>query len=201
MVQLLKDSTATGSLKKKVLPYARFEASMIALKDQKPQHIVDPSLIPIKDFSVKMPLKSLDGTVPLVREVADLDYFDKLLSPMNSFVNLLYVYPISCMLSKHKTIACRIQLRLSDIDVESDGLKCIFNSFRGSTFCSHSITQVSVNSKNPFWNEEVKIMLPFGLTSRSHLFFTFTKVSIALKSGKQFDMIGYACIPFFQDNT
>jgi hypothetical protein len=55
---------------------------------------------------------------------------------------------------------------------------------------------VNYHKKAPTPQEEIKIMLPLNLTTTSHLFFTFYKVSIKKKPGKR-EIIGYSVLPLY----
>jgi len=52
---------------------------------------------------------------------------------------------------------------MTDEKVKSDGLKTIFGKSSMSAFTNSSQTPVNYHNKNPSFQDEIKIMLPFGL--------------------------------------
>lgn len=121
------------------------------------------------------------------------------------YANYLYVYPGSVNLTakkasancKARNIVCKVALvecvgPLSGPPEPflDNGQPCIFGKSSSAKFTTVAQTAVLYHNKQPSFNEEVKIKLPFRITKDHHLFFTFSHISvddITGKKGKQME--------------
>eukprot|EP00474_Spongospora_subterranea_P002545 CRZ03003.1 hypothetical protein [Spongospora subterranea] len=187
------------NLKKKLLPNVEFAAELYLLDGKRmPLNCVDPSLIPLKapsnvwDHAVQGPVREVQY-FPL--------YSEPVTQPIAHFVNSLYVYPLRVQFQKYRNIACKVEIRLSDAALDSDGVKTFFGKSSQSAFCASQTTQVVYHNKSPFMLDEMKIMLPLSMSEFVHIFFTFYHISCQKKLGKPTEeVIGYSIFPLFKGN-
>ncbi|XP_073255433.1 dedicator of cytokinesis protein 11-like [Porites lutea] len=198
-------------------------------KEKFKQHIIPGTLqISLKTYnegitnsitSSLIPLKPWDDSSGVIRPTVEIEEFSQAFPeaahPYTSYVNNLYVYPLSLnysnqkVFSKARNIAVKIEFRDSDHE-NARPLKCIYKKNGNPGFTSHVVAAVVHHCTNPTYYEEVKIQLPTQLTEKHHVFFTFqhiaceqTKTSIGTGSmkGKPLSIetpVGYAWMPVLQ---
>ncbi len=117
-----------------------------------------------------------------VREVEDLADMRAAGSWFSSsYVNNLYIYPESVVMSSHnrkvKTIGLKVSLKDSDEDPQAAGLPVIYGKSSCAAFSTLTSAQAVYHNKTPTFHDEIKIKLPTQLTADHHLLFTFYHIS------------------------
>ncbi|XP_053403969.1 dedicator of cytokinesis protein 9-like isoform X5 [Mercenaria mercenaria] len=168
--------------------------------DQPLENTVTSSYVPVKPFPsppTNPPAVEIEEFIP------EKGQFN---NPHNSYVNNLYVYPISLKydsqksFTKARNIACCVEIRESDDD-HVVPLKSIYGTNGPSVFTSVASTTVLHHNQTPEYLEEVKIALPPLIHEKHHILFRFYHVSCEGSKGstKKRDGIempvGYAWIP------
>ncbi|XP_045470639.1 dedicator of cytokinesis protein 9 isoform X1 [Harmonia axyridis] len=163
---------------------------------EQPQNSLTTSLSPLKPF----PIPPVSEPIIEVTEFGGTS--EKEVHPYSSFINHLYVYPITLNFDTQKTftrarnIACIVELRDSDSETAT-GLKCIYGRPGQSLLVSSASCSVIHHNTTPFWYEEVKIRLPIKVLPSHHLLFTFYHVSCDITKKRENGIehcIGYAWI-------
>ncbi|XP_060575600.1 dedicator of cytokinesis protein 9-like [Ruditapes philippinarum] len=180
--------------------------SLTPLKaDQPLENTVTSSYVPVKPFPsppIQPPAVEIEEFIP------EKGQFN---NPHNSYVNNIYVYPISLKYGSQKTftkarnIACCVEIRDSDDD-HVVPLKSIYSNNGSSVFTSIASTTVLHHNQTPEYLEEVKIALPPLINEKHHILFRFYHVSCEGSKGstKKKDGIempvGYAWIPLLHSS-
>ncbi|XP_055868577.1 dedicator of cytokinesis protein 9-like isoform X6 [Biomphalaria glabrata] len=173
-------------------------------------YTLTPSLVPVKPFS-----EPAVGSLPTLEIEEFVPDDARLCSPFNSYVNNLYVRPMSLKydgqkaFAKARNIACCIELRDSD-EEGTVPLKRIYGRPGVSVLTPTASTTVLHHNQIPDFMEEVKICLPVQLKEKHHLFFRFYHVSCeaskavgktsSIKKKEAIEMpVGYAWMPLLQE--
>lgn len=124
--------------------------------------------------------------------------------PFVTFVNHLYVYPLTLnfdsqkLFSRARNITVTIEVRDADGD-KAKPLGCIYGRPGQDTLISQISCPVLHHNTSPSWYEEVKIRLPLAITTQHHILFSFTHVSCNITKKKDSDPVdspvGYAWLP------
>ncbi|XP_071839033.1 dedicator of cytokinesis protein 11-like isoform X31 [Apostichopus japonicus] len=170
-----------------------------------PSNTLTPSLAPL------MPWPEKPQDLP-VREVEEfLPDVGKFMSPHTTYVNNLYVYPLSLKYDSQKSyakarnIAVVVEFRDSD-DEDAHSLRCIYGRPGGNVFESQASASVLHHQQTPDFYEEIKLALPTHLHEKHHLLFKFYHISCETGKGtvKKRDtvdsFVGYAWLPILQNN-
>ncbi|KAL7748929.1 hypothetical protein RI367_005577 [Sorochytrium milnesiophthora] len=145
------------------------------------------------------------GSGSVVREIEEFKTMD-VYETVVHFSNLLYVYPLEINFKKaaikSRNILCRVQFLDDDKEAQNPvGCERIFGTSRTPNFCTEYYTNVAYHEKCPNLDDEIKIALPFNITKKHHLRFTFYHISC--KEGKKDNMmteIGHAFLPLLAGN-
>ncbi|EFA03420.2 Dedicator of cytokinesis protein 11-like Protein [Tribolium castaneum] len=169
----------------------------IAAMNELPSNCLTTALVPLKPFPVP------PSTEPTI-EIAEFEASsEKDVHPYTTFVNHLYVYPLSLnfdtqkMFARARNIACMVELRDSDNE-EARGLPCIYGRPGQSLLVSQASCAVLHHNTMPTWYEEVKIKLPINLLSTHHLLFVFYHISCDITKKRENGIencVGYAWLP------
>ncbi|KAL4220208.1 Dedicator of cytokinesis protein 9 [Mactra antiquata] len=178
-----------------------FKISVHSLKTDQPlTNTITPSYVPVKPF----PSPPTDPPGVEIEEF--IPEKGQFYNPHNSYINNLYVYPISLKydsqksFTKARNIACCIEIRDSDDD-HYVPLQCIYSPNGLSVFTTVASSTVLHHNQTPEYLDEVKISLPALLQEKHHILFKFYHVSCEGSKGssKRKDGIempvGYAWIP------
>ncbi|WAR28617.1 DOCK9-like protein [Mya arenaria] len=178
-----------------------FKISLHPIKPDPPlPNTVTSSFVPVKPF----PTPPAD---PIAIEIEEfVPAKGQFNSPFDSYVNNLYVYPLSLKydsqksFTKARNISCCVEIRDSD-EEHAVPLKCVYGRLGPSVFTSVASSCVLHHSQTPEYTEEVKVLLPTILHEKHHLLFRFYHVSCEGSKGstKKRDGIevpvGYAWVP------
>lgn len=105
--------------------------------------------------------------------------------------------------SNHKNISVCVELKEDDISLETPGCLSIAGSSSSPVFVEKYFSKVWYHESNPKLGDQVKIKLPWNISSNLHLFFTIYSVNcksskISSSTGVK-NVIGYACIPIYSE--
>ncbi|XP_052785231.1 dedicator of cytokinesis protein 9-like isoform X7 [Mya arenaria] len=178
-----------------------FKINLHPIKPDPPlPNTVTSSFVPVKPF----PTPPAD---PIAIEIEEfVPAKGQFNSPFDSYVNNLYVYPLSLKydsqksFTKARNISCCVEIRDSD-EEHAVPLKCVYGRLGPSVFTSIASSCVLHHSQTPEYTEEVKVLLPTILHEKHHLLFRFYHVSCEGSKGstKKRDGIevpvGYAWVP------
>ncbi|XP_052217568.1 dedicator of cytokinesis protein 9-like isoform X3 [Dreissena polymorpha] len=180
--------------------------SLSPLKAEPLTNTVTSSYVPVKPF----PMPPADPVAVEIEEfVPDKGQFT---SPHDSYTNNLYVYPVTLKydgqksFTKARNIACCIEIRDSDEDLNGPPLKLVFSRHGNSVFSCSASTTVLHHNQAPDYMEEVKILLPPILHEKHHVLFRFYHVSCEGSKGsvkKRGDIevpVGYAWVPLLHSS-
>ncbi|KAL3847595.1 hypothetical protein ACJMK2_018498 [Sinanodonta woodiana] len=156
---------------------ATFKISLHQIPANQPlENTLTPSLVPVKPFPDP-------PTNPPAMEIEDfLPEQGQFMSPFTSYINNLYVYPLSLKFDSQKSftkarnISCCVEVR----ELDDDGtipLKCIYSPHINTVFTTVGSTAVPHHSSTPEYVEEIKVCLPPVLHERHHLLFRFYHIS------------------------
>ncbi|KAH9498544.1 Dedicator of cytokinesis protein 9 [Bulinus truncatus] len=174
------------------------------------EYTLTPSLVPVKPFT-----EPSVGSLPTFEIEEFVPDDARVCSPFNSYINSLYVRPLSLKydgqkaFAKARNIACCIELRDSD-EEGTVPLKRIYGRPGASVFTTTANTTVLHHTQIPDFMEEIKICLPVQLKEKHHLFFRFYHVSCegskavgktsSVKRKDAIEMpVGYAWMPLQQE--
>ncbi|CAI4226264.1 unnamed protein product [Auanema sp. JU1783] len=120
---------------------------------------------------------------------------------LNSYKNLLYIYPKHVNFSSRQGTARNISIRVELMNDKEVPQLVVFPNNAGTSLSSHGQTTVIYHSKIPQMADEVKIAIPVELDDGFHLLFTFYHISC--KAGgkdEEFEYpIGYSWLPLYRD--
>ncbi|XP_055386706.1 dedicator of cytokinesis protein 9 isoform X2 [Condylostylus longicornis] len=171
----------------------------IEILNELPNNCLTSTLAPLKPFPLP---PQRDPTI----EISEfLGTYERDIHPFTTFVNHLYVYPISLLFdsqklfSRARNITVVIELRDSD-DENSVPLKCIYGRPGQNLFVDKISCPVIHHNANPTWYEEIKMRLPLHITPQHHILFSFLHVSCNLSKKRDayaaFETpIGYSWLP------
>jgi len=156
-----------------------------------------PSLLPVIPFSPDAP--PVKEAHIFKEESEDLDL-------RLSYVNNLYVYPLSLNFGGIKTparnIAVSAKLLLNDDDPSAKGLEVVYGESSGPMFVDEAWTPVTYRDKKPTFCNEFKFCLPATVPAKAHILFSFYNISCKppkkSNKAKMKDpkvLIGYAALP------
>ncbi|XP_050306735.1 dedicator of cytokinesis protein 9 isoform X2 [Anthonomus grandis grandis] len=162
-----------------------------------PPNCLTTSIAPLKPF----PLPPINEPSFEITEFEGLS--EKELNPYTTFLNHLYVYPLSLnfdtqkIFTRARNIACVVEVRDSDNE-EAKAIPCIYGRPGQGPLVSSMTCAVLHHNTMPSWYEEVKIRLPTNILYSHHLLFTFYHIScdITKKRDNGVDTcVGYAWLP------
>ncbi|EGD80514.1 hypothetical protein PTSG_01105 [Salpingoeca rosetta] len=191
---MVKTSTQ-GKLRFTMVPGA-FTASVERYASNYPT--VTPSLLPVAPYPDKelAPRREVMSFYPRALQHAHLTYYD-----------FLYVYPRSVNFaakrvsksSSARNVLCRIMLLDTDkfaLDPNPSGAPLVYGRSNTQRYVSYAETTVSYHTRQPTFNEEVKIALPPTVSRHHHLLFTFFHVAVKeKKKSKTMVRLGHAVLP------
>ncbi|CAG9771792.1 unnamed protein product [Ceutorhynchus assimilis] len=128
---------------------------------------------------------------------------EKDVHPYTTFVNHLYVYPLSLnfdtqkIFTRARNIACVVEVRDSDNE-EAKGIPCIYGRPGQPLLVSSLTCAVLHHITIPSWYEEIKIRLPTTILYSHHLLFTFYHISCDITKKRDNGIescVGYAWLP------
>lgn len=157
------------------------------------------SLSPLKPFPVPPPSE------PSIEISEFFSSSDKEVYPFSTFVNHLYIYPLTLnfenqkLFSRARNIAVLVELRETDAQ-DAKPLPCIYG--RPGQYQS-LVNQISCpvlhHNTTPTWYEEIKMRLPLVITAQHHILFSFVHVSCNIGKKKDTENVespvGFAWIP------
>lgn len=137
----------------------------------------------------------------------------KLPLTFRSFYHFLYVYP-DCVdftgkiaSERARNICIDIRLKNSDESTAERGEPVLYGGSHSAGMVDHIVTSMTYHERKPHFIDEIKIALPFQLTDRTHLLFTFYHISYqaAVKEDKKKDrqilnIIGYSVLPLTSES-
>ncbi|XP_066143426.1 dedicator of cytokinesis protein 9 isoform X2 [Euwallacea fornicatus] len=196
VLRVLSDYRKPDKFNKFTVIPGSLEIKISAFSDL-PPNCLTTSLVPVKPFS-------LPTSHPPTFEVTEFEgQCEKDVHPYTTFLNHLYVYPLSLnfdtqkVFTRARNIACVVELRDSDND-EAKGIPCIYGRPGQPALVSSMSCAVLHHNTVPTWYEEVKIRLPTNILYSHHLLFTFYHIScdIAKKRDNGIETcVGYAWLP------
>ncbi|XP_063703194.1 dedicator of cytokinesis protein 9 isoform X3 [Culicoides brevitarsis] len=199
VLKLLSEYRKPDKFSKLTVIPGSLRISVEPLFNDTPNNCLTTTLAPIKPFP--MPV----ATEPSIEVSEFLSSSDKDVYPFTTFVNHLYIYPLSLnfenqkLFSRARNIAVQIELRESDSE-EATALPCIYGR-PGQTqkLISKISCPVLHHNTSPVWYEEIKIRLPLAITAQHHILFSFVHVSCNIGKKKDTDPVespvGFAWIP------
>lgn len=175
MIKLLSNYSATKEkFKQQIIP-GTLHISVSKYVEGIP-NVMTSSLVPVKPWDDSL------SVLPTVEVEEFCQTCPDAAHPHTTYVNNLYVYPLSLnysnqkVFSKARNISVKIEFRDSD-DENAKPLKCIYKKKGSPGFTTHAIAAVVHHCTNPTFYEEVKINLPTQLTEKHHVFFTFQHIA------------------------
>eukprot|EP01125_Pyxidicula_operculata_P015717 TRINITY_DN535_c1_g1_i1.p1 TRINITY_DN535_c1_g1~~TRINITY_DN535_c1_g1_i1.p1 ORF type:complete len:1661 (-),score=335.16 TRINITY_DN535_c1_g1_i1:2922-7904(-) len=157
------------------------------------------------DSSNRRVLPIKDENVDIIREAQLLkDLPDAIQS---NYVNNMYVHLNGIQIKgkmKGKDFVVEVKMLALDNDADAPGLLNVYQPWNTKKFCSLGSSSVHHYSKKTNILEEVKMKLPFKLTTKHHLVFTVKVLNAKNGKSKPGESItkttvGYAFLPLFQD--
>jgi len=126
----------------------------------------------------------------------------------SEYINNLHIYPgvFSFSKLKYKTIGVEVRLRPDDSNAASvETLDVIYSTeFGAKPFQREKMCSVWYGTKKAKYLDEIKIALPFEVTSKHNLLFTFYSISSKIpkkdKPQANKEVIGYAFLQLFKDH-
>ncbi|XP_076270905.1 dedicator of cytokinesis protein Ziz isoform X1 [Rhynchophorus ferrugineus] len=199
VLKLLSDYRKPDKFNKFTVIPGSLEIKITAFNDLPPNSLTT-SLSPLKPFP-------LPPTNEPSLEITEFEgNFEKDVHPYTTFVNHLYVYPLSLnfdtqkVFTRARNIACIVELRDSDNE-EAKGLPCIYGRPGQPVLVSHMSCAVLHHNTIPTWYEEIKIRLPTNILYSHHLLFTFYHISCDITKKRENGIetcVGYAWLPLLQ---
>ncbi|KAL1490945.1 hypothetical protein ABEB36_011614 [Hypothenemus hampei] len=196
VLKLLQDYRKPDKFNKFTVIPGSLQIKITQLTDLPPNSLT-PSLAPLKPFP-------LPPEAPPTIEVCQFESgCEKDVHPYTTFVNHLYIYPVSLNFDTQKTftrarnICCTIEIRDSDNEA-AKSLACIYGRPGQSSFVSTATCAVLHHNATPIWYEEVKIRLPVTVLYSHHVLFTFHHVSCNITKKRDNGVencVGYAWMP------
>ena len=192
LAELHKTRSTPGKFKLPTIP-GQFVAKVHPLSGA-PQYLT-PGLVPVAPYA--------PSDIRPCREIQSFPV-QNALSPLMSYHNFLYVYPIevdftnaSTSSNRARNIVCRVELFENDDGTGQSSLPAMFGRSFSPKYTTSACTTVSYHSPKTNFYDEIKISLPVQPTTRHHLLFTFSHVSVdSQKKDKNTEtVIGYSFIP------
>ncbi|XP_030749591.1 dedicator of cytokinesis protein 9 isoform X3 [Sitophilus oryzae] len=199
VLKILTDYRKPDKFNKFTVIPGSLEIKISAFNDL-PPNCLTTSLSPLKPFP-------LPPTNEPTLEVTEFEgKFEKDVHPYASYVNHLYVYPLSLnfdtqkVFARARNIACTVELRDSDNE-EAKGIPCIYGRPGQPLLVPQISCAVLHHSTIPTWYEEIKIRLPTNILYSHHLLFTFYHISCDITKKRDNGIescVGYAWLPLLQ---
>ncbi|KAJ8916213.1 hypothetical protein NQ315_016352 [Exocentrus adspersus] len=199
MLKLLSDYRKPDKFNKFTVIPGSLDIKVSAVSDL-PSNCLSTCLAPLKPFPVP---PTNEPTI----EIAEFEgLFEKDVNPYTTFLNHMYVYPLSLNYDTQKTftrarnIACVVEVRDSD-NQETKALQCIYGRPGQPPLVSQVSCAVLHHNAIPTWYEEVKIRLPTNILQSHHLLFTFYHISCDITKKRENGIencVGYAWLPLLQ---
>ncbi|GAM18922.1 hypothetical protein SAMD00019534_020970, partial [Acytostelium subglobosum LB1] len=141
------------------------------------------------------------AVIPVIRELHTFAAKKDQL-PYSSYVNNLYIYPDIINLTKAhgRNVFVKVELRESDM-LTSRSLAVFYGKTGGSlNLTNRFLTQTHYHDKTPTYVDEIKVRLPFALSTKHHLLFKLYHVVCNKKKDEDTEnLIGFSVLPIYKD--
>ena len=200
--QLKKLKCIPGTLKMEFSPYNKMSNTQMPLNINN-YYFLNSSLQRLKYYKQDQTNQSSLYIIKDVHEFPSKPVY----VPNYSYVNLLYVYPLSInyipqrvSTSSARNIAIKIQFMKGE--EEHCALPIIFGRSSQREYLKEVYSYVLYHNKTPQFHDEFKIKLPALLSgSNYHLLFTFYHVSCNYQQTQLEACIGYSWLPLMQSDN